>query len=68
MDPIIYFDELDKVSQTQKGEEIINILMHLIDPAQNEHFTDKYFNEIDFDLSRATIIFLTIIQNILIQF
>ena len=57
MDPIIYFDELDKVSQTQKGEEIINILMHLTDPAQNEHFTDKYFNEIDFDLSRATIIF-----------
>ncbi|VVU95410.1 Lon protease (S16) C-terminal proteolytic domain [seawater metagenome] len=57
MDPIIYFDELDKVSQTQKGEEIINILMHLTDPIQNEHFNDKYFHGIDFDLSRATLIF-----------
>jgi endopeptidase La len=57
MDPIIYFDELDKVSGTQKGEEIINILTHLTDPSQNEHFTDKYFNEISFNLSRATIIF-----------
>ena len=57
MDPIIYFDELDKVSHTDKGEEIINILMHLTDPSQNEHFTDKYFSEIDFDLSKATFIF-----------
>ena len=57
MDPIIYFDELDKVSQTGKGEEIVNILMHLTDPSQNEHFTDKYFTEIDFDLSKATLIF-----------
>jgi len=57
MDPIIYFDELDKVSQTDKGEEIINILIHLTDPSQNEHFNDKYFNEIDFDLSKATLIF-----------
>ena len=57
MDPIIYFDELDKVSHTDKGDEIINILMHLTDPSQNEHFTDKYFSEIDFDLSKATLIF-----------
>merc|ERR1711871_1443619 len=28
MNPIIYFDELDKVSETAKGDEIINILMH----------------------------------------
>lgn len=57
MDPIIYFDELDKISKTHKGEEITNILVHLTDPVQNSHFRDKYFHGIDIDLSRATIIF-----------
>jgi endopeptidase La len=57
MDPIIYFDELDKISQTSKGEEITNILVHLTDPVQNSHFRDKYFHGIDIDLSKATMIF-----------
>ena len=57
MDPIIYFDELDKVSKTDKGDEIINILMHLIDSSQNKHFNDKYFTGVDFDFSRVTFIF-----------
>lgn len=57
MDPIIYFDELDKISKTTKGEEITNILIHLTDPAQNSHFRDKYFHGVDIDLSRATMIF-----------
>jgi endopeptidase La len=57
MDPIIYFDELDKISQTAKGDEITNLLIHLTDPVQNDHFRDKYFHGIDFDLSRATMIF-----------
>ena len=57
MDPIIYFDELDKISKTHKGEEIKNILIHLTDPIQNAHFRDKYFHGIDIDLSKATIIF-----------
>ena len=57
MDPIIYFDELDKISKSHKGEEITNILIHLTDPAQNSHFRDKYFHGIDIDLSRATMIF-----------
>ena len=55
--PIIYFDELDKVSDTPKGEEIIGILTHLIDSTQNSNFHDKYFSEIDFDLSKALFIF-----------
>ena len=55
--PIIYFDELDKVSDTPKGEEIIGILTHLIDTTQNTQFHDKYFSEIDFDLSKALFIF-----------
>jgi ATP-dependent Lon protease len=57
MNPIIYFDELDKISQTAKGEEITNILIHLTDPVQNNHFRDKYFHGIDIDLSKATFIF-----------
>ena len=57
MDPIIYFDELDKISKTPKGDEITNILIHLTDPVQNSHFRDKYFYGIDIDLSKATMIF-----------
>jgi ATP-dependent Lon protease len=57
MNPVIYFDELDKVSDTPKGEEIIGILTHLTDTSQNSKFHDKYFAEIDFDLSRCLFIF-----------
>jgi len=55
--PIIFFDELDKVSLTKKGEEIVGILTHLTDPSQNEKFNDKYFGEIDLNLSKSLIIF-----------
>jgi ATP-dependent Lon protease len=57
MNPVIYFDELDKVSDTPKGEEIIGILTHLTDSTQNQHFKDNYFFGIDLDLSRATLVF-----------
>ena len=57
MNPIIYFDELDKISTCHKGREITNFLVHLIDPIQNDHFIDKYFNGIEFDLSKVTFIF-----------
>lgn len=57
MDPIVYFDELDKVSTTPKGREIVNLLIHLIDPVQNAHFRDKYFYDIDIDMSKVTFIF-----------
>ena len=57
MNPVIYFDELDKISQTKEGDEITNILIHLTDPVQNKEFRDNYFHGIDIDLSRATIIF-----------
>ena len=57
MNPIIFIDELDKVSQTEHGKEIIGILTHLIDPTQNDAFQDKYFNGIDLNLSKALFIF-----------
>jgi len=57
MNPVIYFDELDKISDTPKGEEIAGILTHLTDSSQNSQFHDKYFSEIDFDLSKCLFIF-----------
>jgi ATP-dependent Lon protease len=57
MNPIIFIDELDKVSKTEHGKEIIGILTHLIDQTQNDEFQDKYFNGIDLDLSKALFIF-----------
>ena len=36
MNPIIYIDELDKVSATEHGKEIIGILTHMTDPVQNK--------------------------------
>ena len=57
MNPVIYFDELDKVSDTPRGEEIIGILTHLTDTSQNNVFHDKYFSEIHFDLSKCLFIF-----------
>jgi ATP-dependent Lon protease len=57
MNPIIFIDELDKISNTDHGREIIGILTHLIDSTQNDCFQDKYFNGIDLDLSKALFIF-----------
>lgn len=55
--PIFYFDELDKVSDTAKGEEIIGILTHLIDTSQNSKFHDDYYSEVSFDLSKCLFVF-----------
>ena len=57
MNPIIFIDEIDKVSRTESGREIISILTHLVDPTQNDTFQDKYFSGIDLDLSKALFIF-----------
>lgn len=57
MNPVFYFDELDKVSNTPRGEEIIGILTHLTDTTQNTQYHDKYFADLDFDLSKALFIF-----------
>jgi len=57
MNPVIFFDELDKISETPKGEEIVGILTHLTDTTQNSQFHDKYFSEVEFDLSKCLFIF-----------
>jgi ATP-dependent Lon protease len=56
MNPIIVFDEVDKISKTEHGKEITGILTHLLDPTQNDCFQDKYFSGIDIDLSKVLFI------------
>ena len=57
MNPIIYIDELDKVSNTEHGREIISILTHITDQSQNKEFFDKYFASVPIDLSQVLFIF-----------
>jgi endopeptidase La len=57
MNPIIYVDELDKISNTDNGRELIGILTHLTDSTQNDQFMDKYFAGIPMDLSKVLFIF-----------
>lgn len=52
MNPIIYLDEIDKISE-HKGREINGILTHLLDEEQNNKFQDNYLSNININLSRA---------------
>lgn len=53
MNPIIFIDELDKISSA----DIYSLLTHITDPTQNMEFQDKYFSGIDIDLSKVLFIF-----------
>lgn len=56
--PIILFDELDKVSETHHGKEIIGNLIHLTDSSTNNKYNyDKYFSGLEIDLSKVLFIF-----------
>ena len=57
MNPVIFFDELDKISDTARGNEITGLLTHLTDNTQNNSFHDKYFSGIDIDFSKAIFFF-----------
>jgi ATP-dependent Lon protease len=57
MNPVLYFDELDKISETAHGQEIVNMLIHMTDRSQNTQFHDKYFAGVDFDLSQCLFVF-----------
>jgi hypothetical protein len=57
MNPVMYFDELDKVSATAHGEEIISMLIHLTDRSQNTEFHDRYFAGVNFDMSQCLFVF-----------
>ena len=57
MNPVVYFDEVDKISETERGREICNLLIHLIDPTANGALRDRYFYGLDLDFSNYTFVF-----------
>ena len=57
MNPVILFDELDKLSDSFKGQEITGVLTHLTDSTQNSKFCDKYFSELSINMSKSLFIF-----------
>jgi ATP-dependent Lon protease len=56
MNPCIMFDELDKISDSEKGREITGLLTHLTDTTQNTEFNDKFMSGVSIDMSRALFI------------
>ena len=55
MNPIIYIDEPDKVSGTDRGDEISKFLIKFTDPEQSCSMHFKFI-DLDMDLSKAIII------------
>lgn len=52
MNPVIYLDEIDKISENHI-EEISGVLTHLLDEEQHYEFYDNYFQGISIDLSKV---------------
>lgn len=57
MNPVLYFDEVDKISRTEKGKELTDVLIHLIDPTSNTQMRDRFFHGLDLDFSQCTFVF-----------
>lgn len=56
-DPVLVFDEIDKISDTPTGQEIVSVLMQLVDPVQNTAFADTYAAGIPLDMSKLVVVF-----------
>lgn len=52
MNPIIYLDEIDKISE-HRAVEINGILTHMLDEEQNTNFQDNYLSNVPLDLSKV---------------
>lgn len=57
MNPLIFIDELDKLAEGPKGEEIANVISQFTDKSQNKDFNDRFFPGVNIDLSGAMFIF-----------
>jgi ATP-dependent Lon protease len=53
----LFFDELDKISNSEKATEIIYHLHHIIDFTQNHNFRDRYMPEIPINLSECFFVY-----------
>lgn len=56
MNPIIIFDELDKVSIDDKFSKVSDILIAICDPMQNNSFVDAFLS-VGIDISKASFFF-----------
>ena len=55
---IMFFDELDKcLNRDGMNSDIMNILIHLIDPMTNNTFQDRFYQEVTFPLNKVIFIF-----------
>lgn len=52
MNPIMYLDEIDKISE-HRAKEINGVLTHLLDEEQNNKFHDNYLSNVNIDLSKV---------------
>jgi len=57
MNPILVFDELDKIPDGKEGGAVKSLLMQITDHSQNSVFKDRYFHGIPIDLSRVVLVF-----------
>jgi len=55
--PVIIFEEIDKISMSDKGKEIEGILTCVTDSTQNHLFQDKYMPGVNINLRKAVMIF-----------
>lgn len=54
---ILFFDELDKTCSKHGINEVFNVLIHATDPNTNDKFSDKFFGEMEFSLSKCIFVF-----------
>lgn len=50
---LMYFDELDKCVAKGNSNEVMNVLIHLLDPITNKTFQDRFFQETTFPLNEV---------------
>ena len=55
--PLIFFDEVDKLADTAHGDALAHVLMAVTDPSQNGQFRDRYLQELALDLSGCVFVF-----------
>jgi len=55
--PLIFFDEVDKLADSAHGDALAHVLMAVTDPSQNGQFRDRYLQELAVDLSECVFVF-----------